>query len=107
MHAASIHARFRGVVCQSCGKPIQLSASFINREISIKATTTLADLASKVFSVRCRACRVEGIYSLGQITEFPEPDTSWLLGGRTRRRSVPSRRRMRKASRSHSASSST
>ena len=71
MHAA--HARSRGVVCNFCGKPIQLSSWFIKREISnIKEYTTIADLPSQVFPVKCRGCRVEGIYSLGQIVEFQE-----------------------------------
>jgi hypothetical protein len=48
MHAAQIHARFRGVVCKIRGKPIQ-PASLINRETSIKAEAKLAVLASKVF----------------------------------------------------------
>ena len=73
MHAAQIHARFQGVVCMFCGKPILLSASILMRVISTKtAETTLADLASKIFSARCRSCHVEGIYSLDQIAEFPE-----------------------------------
>ena len=75
MHAAAqSHARSRGVICNSCGKPIPLSASFLKRELTIKNETNLADLASKVFPLRCRACRVEAIYSLGQIVDFQEPE---------------------------------
>ena len=67
------HARFRGVICNSCGKPIKLSASFIEgqiSQISITEETTLEDLGAKVFPVRCEACHGEGIYSLRQIDEF-------------------------------------
>ena len=70
MHAAQIHARFQGVVCKFCGKPIQLSASILRRVISTE--TTLADLVSRVFPARCRACRAEGIYSLDEILEWLE-----------------------------------
>jgi hypothetical protein len=72
MHAAQ--ARVRGVVCKFCGKPIQLSPSILKRVILVQTETTVADLTSKVFPARCRACRVEAIYSLDQIAQLHAPE---------------------------------
>ncbi len=56
MHAAAVPTRARGVACRRCGKPIQLSASFIKREAAIKRDQPHPDrrLESRVFPARCR-----------------------------------------------------
>ena len=72
MHATQRSCTFGGIVCKFCGRPIQLSTSLVKRETSIKAESALAELASRVFPLRCRACFVEGIYTLYQIVDFPE-----------------------------------
>jgi hypothetical protein len=72
MHAAAIHASFRGVSCRFCDKPIRLSESFIVRQTAIKRgeATSNEELYSKVFAARCRSCHGEAIYSVGQIYDF-------------------------------------
>jgi hypothetical protein len=72
MHAVQLHAPLRGVVCEFCGKPIPLSASFIKRKVSIKAESTLRELAARLFRVRCRDCGFEGIYSFSQFVDFQD-----------------------------------
>jgi hypothetical protein len=74
MNAAHIQGTFRGVSCRFCLKPLKLSASFIQREKLIKQEKPglIQELRSQVFVVRCRSCHGEAIYSLDQISEYPE-----------------------------------
>ena len=74
MNVAHIQPTFRGVSCRFCRKPIRLSATFIQREITInQAGSSLGqELCSRVFAMRCRACRGEAIYALGHIVNFLE-----------------------------------
>src|SRR6516165_934462 len=83
MNAAHIQPTFRGVSCRFCQKPIRLSASFIQREITIKqAGSGLGqELCSRVFAMRCRACQGEAIYALGHIVDFSQSSgepPSWV-----------------------------
>jgi hypothetical protein len=68
----------RGVYCRFCGKAIRLSASFIKRETAIRQNeqNSLQELSSRVFPARCRNCREEAIYTLSQISDFPNEETS-------------------------------
>lgn len=76
MHAAAIHASFRGVSCRFCEKPIRLSESFIVRQTAIRRGdgTSNEELYSKVFTARCRSCHGEAIYSVGEISDFLHGD---------------------------------
>ena len=66
----------RGVFCSFCGKPIRLSVTFIRRESAIQrnGSSVQAQLSSKVFPARCRACNQETIYFLAQVTDFMDGD---------------------------------
>jgi len=74
MSAAPVQPTFRGVSCRFCQKPIRLSASFIQREITINQVGSGLDqeLCSRVFAMRCRGCHGEAIYALGHIADFSE-----------------------------------
>jgi len=78
MSAVVAEPTFRGVICQSCGKPIRLSPGVIKRQAAIQATETKQnqdvnpDLITKVFPARCRRCHKEGLYALAELADFPE-----------------------------------
>jgi hypothetical protein len=78
MSAVVAEPTFRGVICQSCGKPIRLSAAVIKRQAAIQAAETKQnqdanpDLITKVFPARCRRCHKEGLYALAELADFPE-----------------------------------
>jgi hypothetical protein len=67
---------FRGVHCSRCGKPVRVFTVIANREA---ASPSFADdsqhLVSRVFVLRCRACKGESVYSVNQIV-----DTSFDTG---------------------------
>jgi hypothetical protein len=62
----------RGVYCRHCGKPVRLSHALLSRETAIKQgeAATDPDLQSRVFTVRCKHCHHEFIYSLSQIVDL-------------------------------------
>jgi hypothetical protein len=72
MQSAAIQIRNRGVSCRNCGRPIRLSAALLQRETELKKEQPPADqqLQTKVFPARCRACHVEAIYTVDQITDL-------------------------------------
>ena len=72
MVAAPVRVKIRVISCQHCGKPIRLSPSMLKREANIKQGELSFDqgLQSRVFTVRCRHCHKEAIYSLNQITDI-------------------------------------
>ena len=74
MNVAHIQSTFRGVSCRFCRKPIRLSATFIQREVTINQTGSSLgqELCSRVFAMRCRACHGEAIYALAHIVDFSE-----------------------------------
>jgi RNase P subunit RPR2 len=62
--AASLMKSFRGVLCKWCGTPIAVLAR----------VGTLADRndaeAPQSFSVRCKSCVFENVYTLAEVQEF-------------------------------------
>jgi hypothetical protein len=78
MEATVSSTELRGVYCRFCGKAIRLSASFIKRETAIRQDeqNPLQELSSRVFPARCRNCREEAIYTLSQIYDFADEETS-------------------------------
>ena len=65
---ATTGTMFRGVTCKHCRKPIRLSVAVLNR----KQQNLPPDLVTKVFPGRCKSCRREALYSLDEISEFPD-----------------------------------
>ena len=59
---------FRGVTCKHCGKPVRLSVALLKR----KEMNLQPELQTRVFSARCKSCRREGLYSLEEISEYPD-----------------------------------
>jgi hypothetical protein len=74
MQTIAVPAARHGVVCVSCGKPIPLSDSLICRVRTGQQDEASVDtqLYSRVFTVRCRSCRKESVYTLEQIIDFGE-----------------------------------
>ena len=64
---AVVETTFRGVSCRNCGKPVRLSAALFDRQES----HSNPDLATKTFAIRCKRCNREGLYSVGEISDFP------------------------------------
>jgi len=67
---APLSNTFRGVHCSRCGKPVRVSTVIANRE---RDSPPRADdsqhLVSRVFVLRCRACKGESVYSVNQIVD--------------------------------------
>ena len=67
---------FRGVHCSRCGKPVRVFTVIANREA---ASPSFADdsqhLVSRVFVLRCRACKGESV-----LFEESNVDTSFDTG---------------------------
>lgn len=64
----------RGVTCVHCARPIPLTVTMLQRETLLRRDpmNALRDWHSRVFSLRCGACRCESIYTLGHIHDFEE-----------------------------------
>jgi hypothetical protein len=56
---------YRGVLCLHCRQPIPLPAAVARREADRKATPAVpeGDISPRVFTLRCRACQGEGLYT--------------------------------------------
>jgi hypothetical protein len=56
---------YRGVLCQHCRQPIPLPAAVTRRQADSKATPAVpeGDTSPRVFTLRCRACQAEGLYT--------------------------------------------
>lgn len=65
---------FRGVHCRRCGKPVRVPALVIKKEsashVDHDASDMQYNLISRVFVLRCHACRKESIYAINQIVDF-------------------------------------
>lgn len=82
MVVSAFQAKIRGILCQYCGRPIRLSKAILKREVTIKQEEKSfgEELRSRVFTVRCRVCHEEGIYSLNQITDVGEDSEGIRFG---------------------------
>jgi cytochrome c-type biogenesis protein CcmH/NrfF len=64
---------YRGVHCRRCGKPVKVPALVAKKESASIQEHDENDaeyhLISKVFVLRCHACRKESIYSINQIVD--------------------------------------
>jgi len=62
MNAAHIQATYRGVCCRCCNRPVRLSASFIQREMSVKQERPglIQELRSQVFGVASECSHTDG-----------------------------------------------
>jgi rRNA maturation protein Nop10 len=61
----------RGVQCHHCGKKVYVPTSVINREKVFHGSEAPDELRliSLVFTLRCRSCEREGIYTMNQIID--------------------------------------
>lgn len=60
--------RYRGVLCSGCGTPIQISskASALRDELG----SASADSTPFSFTLRCKVCCEENVYTVSDIQEF-------------------------------------
>jgi hypothetical protein len=71
---AALPKTFRGVSCRWCQKPIRVPKRVEDRHEDADVGEA-HDLVSQTFTLRCRACEKESIYSLNQIQEHtPESE---------------------------------
>jgi hypothetical protein len=72
---AALPKTFRGVLCRWCRKPICVPKRVAERYDDAEGAAGEAhDLVSQTFTLRCRACERESIYSVSQIYDHtPEP----------------------------------
>jgi hypothetical protein len=73
---AALPKTFRGVLCRWCRKPIGVPKRVADRDGDAEGTAGEPhDLVSQTFTLRCRACEKESIYSVNQIHDHtPEPE---------------------------------
>ena len=65
---AALPKTFRGVLCRWCRKPIGVPKRVEERHHDGEGTAGEPhDLVSQTFTLRCRACEKESIYSVNQI----------------------------------------
>ena len=69
---AALPKTFRGVLCRWCRKPIRIPKRIEDRNDDAGEPH---DLVSQTFTLRCRACEKESIYSVNQIHDHtPESE---------------------------------
>jgi len=70
-----LNARFRGVLCSHCGKPVRLPEIILGKEKILRESelNSILELSSRVFVLRCRACVREAMYGMNQIVECELP----------------------------------
>jgi hypothetical protein len=81
MHTtAPAFAKFRGVLCQHCSKPVRLPDSIVARENVLEQQEPILTQkwGSRIFPLRCRTCWGEGIYAMDQIQSFSEINSASL-----------------------------
>jgi hypothetical protein len=63
--------RYRGVLCQHCGKPVRVPGFVVRKENVFRSSEPdLAQhLISRVFTLRCHSCEREAIYGIHQIVD--------------------------------------
>lgn len=71
---AALLKTFRGVSCRWCQKPIRVPKRVEDRHEDVDVGEP-HDLVSQTFTLRCRACERESIYSVSQISAFTPEDT--------------------------------
>jgi hypothetical protein len=73
---AAMPKTFRGVLCRWCRKPIRVPKRVEDRHDDAEGTAGEPhDLVSQTFTLRCRVCERESIYSVNQIHEHtPESE---------------------------------
>lgn len=80
MAVETIAEHFRGVHCRRCGKPVKVPDLVARKESVCQSEHGVDDmeyhLVSKVFVLRCHACRKESIYSINQIVDVSFVPTS-------------------------------
>jgi hypothetical protein len=73
MSVDTLAEHFRGVHCRRCGKPVKVPALVAKKESASHQEHGEGDmeyhLISRVFVLRCHACRKESIYSINQIVD--------------------------------------
>jgi len=73
MSVDTVVEHFRGVHCRRCGKPVKVPALVAKKESASNQEQnengTEYHLISRVFVLRCHACRKESIYSINQIED--------------------------------------
>jgi hypothetical protein len=62
---AEVKQKYRGVFCRHCRQAIPLSPSVERRETELEgpALSELAEFMVRSFTLRCRACDGEGVYT--------------------------------------------
>lgn len=68
-----IHIQYRGVVCLYCAEPVALPAGPATFDVAARnADASLeAEQQSRVFVLRCSACRKEAPYRIDEVVDFP------------------------------------
>jgi len=64
--------KYRGVRCFSCGQPIAISPSLVNRENAARTAhpNLHAEALLSLFNLRCRACSKENFYRVSEIVDI-------------------------------------